>query len=357
MQYTVAELAKALGATAVGDVDILISGPSEPADANPDQIALAMKKSYKDALVDGQAVAAIVWPDADWQALGLKAAIYSERPRYTLSGITRLFDVAPETPLGIHETAIIDSDAVIGANPSIGPFVVIGRGVRIGDNVRILSHTSISEYAVIGDNALLYNGVRIGARVQIGNDFIANFNATIGGDGFSFVTPEPGAIEEARALDQVSDKGEIAKFSRINSLGTVVISDMVEIGSGSAIDRGTIANTVIGYGTKLDNQVQIGHNAKIGENCLLCGMVAIGGSTVLGNGVILGGHVGVADNITIGENVVAAGKSGIASNVPPNRTIMGTPAVKMDAFVASWRAGRRLPKLFETVEALKKNLK
>lgn len=354
MQITIADLAKKLGAEAVGNIDLVITGPSEPLDANEHQIALAMKPSYKEALLQGSAKAAILWEDADWQQLGLEAAIYSTRPRFTLSGVTRLFSAAPTAPVGIHSTAIIDPSAQIGKNASIGPFVIIEAGVSIGENARVMSHVSIAEDAKIGDDVLLYNGVRIGARVQIGHGFIAHFNVSIGGDGFSFVTPEAGAIEAARALEQVTAADAVVKYSRIYSLGTVAISDMVEIGANSAIDRGTIANTVIGAGTKIDNLVQIGHNVKVGENCLLCGAVAIGGSTVIGNGVILGGQSGVADNITIGENVVAAGKSGIASNVPPNRTIMGTPAVKMETFVETYKATRRLPRLISTVEALKK---
>ena len=356
MRITVGKLAKAIGAKAVGNLDWEITGPSEPKTAEMGQIALAMDPKYSADLQASKAKSAILWPGADWQALGLEAAIYAKRARYSLSGVTKVFGVPPEITPGIHPSAVIDPSARIGANAAIGAFVMIGRSVEIGKNARILSHVSICEDVVIGDDVLLHNGVRIGARIQIGNNFIANLNAAIGGDGFSFVTPEAGAIEEARSLSQVSESEKSTGFARINSLGTVIIGDDVEMGANSAIDRGTIADTTVGSGTKIDNLVQIGHNVQIGENCLLCGIVGVGGSTVIGNGVILGGQVGVADHVVIGDNVVAGGQSGIASNVPSNRTIMGSPAVKMETSVAMYQALRRLPRLMDKVDELQKQL-
>jgi len=356
MGYTVSEIATALGAKAVGAVDVVINGASEPATAGAGDLALAMDPKYADGLAQGQALAAVLWDGADWQSLGLKAAIFVPRPRYAMAGVNRLFGQEPEVAAGIHDTAIIDASAEIGAGAAIGPFVVIGRGVKIGRNARILSHVSIAEAAVIGDNALLHSGVRIGARVRIGQDFICHANAAIGNDGFSFVSPEPGAIDDARAMKQVARQYDPAEYARINSLGTVVIGDRVEVGANTAIDRGTIADTLVGNGTKIDNLVQIGHNCRIGRNCLICGQAGIAGSTVVGNGVVLGGKVGVADHITIGDNVVAAGGAGVASNVPPNRVIMGNPAVKMETNVESYKAVRRLPRLVKKVQELEKRL-
>lgn len=355
MQITVAELAKALGAKAVGDVDQLISSPCEPSAAKAGLIALAMDESYREALLQGDATVAILWPDADWKTLGLSAAIFVPRARYALSGVTNVFGVEPELANGIHPTAVIDPSASIGENPSIGPFVVIGKDVNIGANARILSHTSIAENAQIGANALIYEGVRIRARVQIGDDFICQSNAVIGGDGFSFVTPEPGAIEEARSMSQ-EITGSTDEYARINSLGTVVIGDRVEVGANTTIDRGTISNTVIGTGTKIDNLVQVGHNVKVGKHCLLCGMAGIAGSAVLHDRVILGGNAGVMDHVIVGANSIATGKAAILSNVPPNRVMMGNPAVPMKTSVESYKALRRLPRLMRKVEDLQKQV-
>lgn len=356
MPITIAELASALGAKAVGDTNMQIDAPCEPLAAAKGLLALAMSEKYKDDLQASGAEMAILWDGADWQALGLKAAIFSLRARYTLSGVSDVFHVDPLTTTGIHPAAIVDPTARIGTNPSIGPFVVIGANVQIGDNCRILSHSSIAENAVIGDNALIYEGVRIRARVRIGNDFIAQSNAVIGGDGFSFVSPEAGAIEQARSLSSQITTPTEATFARINSLGTVVIGDNVEIGSNTTIDRGTIANTTIGDGTKLDNLVQVGHNVQIGQHCLLCGMVGIAGSVTLKDRVVLAGNVVVADQVVMGENTVATMSATVLSNVPANRVVMGYPAVKMDTNVESYKAIRRLPRLARKVDELQKQV-
>jgi UDP-3-O-[3-hydroxymyristoyl] glucosamine N-acyltransferase len=340
---TIAELARALGAEALGDTGLAVAGAAEPAAAGPDQIALAMDRRFAADLARGRARAAILWPEADWQALGLAAAIRAPRARYVLAGVGRVFERPPEIAPGIHPTAVVDQTATIGPDASVGPFVVVGRGVRIGARARILSHVSIGEDARIGDDALLLQGVRIGARVRIGDRFIAQPGAVLGGDGFSFVTPEPGIVEEARATGTITAK-EQGEYVRINSLGAVVVGDDVEVGANSCIDRGTVADTLIGDGTKIDNLVQLGHNVKVGRTCLICGHVAVGGSTVIGERVVLGGKAAVADHLTIGANSVITGNSGVASNVPPGRIMMGYPAVPMDQNVAIYKALRRLPR-------------
>ncbi len=356
MVYSIAEIAAALGAEAEGDVTLRILRPAEPASAGPNDLALAMDKAFGDGIAFGKARAAIVWPGADWRALGLKAAIFAPRSRYVMAGVTRVFALPPEIDEGVHDLAVIHPSAVIGKAARIGAFVVIGAGVRLRENCTILSHCSVAENATIGANALIHSGVRIGARVVIGANFTAQANAVIGGDGFSYVTPKPGALEEVKATGQITGASQTEGFVRINSLGSVVIGDDVEVGAGATIDRGTIANTVIGDGTKIDNLVMIGHNVLVGKNCLLCAQVGIGGSSVIGARVILGGQVGVADHINIGSDVIAAGKSGISSHVPSNRMVMGNPAVKMQTNIESYKALRRLPRLAAKVDEIEKRL-
>ncbi len=357
MSFTVSEIAKALNASAEGDLSLRIDGPNQPELASASELALAMAPEFSEKMGEGSAKAAILWEGADWRSLGLKAAIFVPKPRFAMSGINQIFEKKPFAPLGIHPTAFISETVKIGDNPSIGAFVVIENGAMIGDNCRILSHCSVAQDAQIGDNCLLYQGVRIGARVHIGHRFIAQPNSVVGGDGFSFVSPDRTAVDAAR--DGQQPTGETAQnqgFSRTNSLGAVRIGNNVELGAGATIDRGTIVDTIIGDGTKIDNLVMVGHNAIVGKHCLLCAQTGIGGSTTVGDHVVLGGQVGVADHVVIGSNVVAAGKSGISSNVPPNRFIMGNPAIKMEANVASYKAYRRLPGLVSKVEELQKQV-
>jgi UDP-3-O-[3-hydroxymyristoyl] glucosamine N-acyltransferase len=354
IQYSIEEIATALGAQAAGDLTVMVTSVNEPQSATVNELALAMEESYAEAVQNSVAKAAILWDGADWEALGLQAAIFAPRSRYVLSGVTHFFEIKADIAPGIHPSSIVDPSAKIGLNPSIGPFVVIGADVKIGNNARIAAHSSIAEGAVIGNDALLYQGVRIGARVQIGDFFICQPNTVIGTDGFSYVTPKPGAVEEARKTGAISDASRTAGFARINSLGSVIIGDRVEMGANCTIDRGTVANTTIGNGTKLDNLVHLGHNVTVGEHCLLCGQVGIAGSAVINDRVVLAGQCGVADHVTIGSDVIAAGKSGISSNVPSKRLIMGNPAVKMETNIESYKAIRRLPRLVTKVDALEK---
>lgn len=354
MHHSIADIAKALGAEAEGDLTLVVSGAAEPQAAGPDHLALAMDPRYGDGIAKGRALAAIVWPGADWRAMGLKAAIFAPRGRLAMSGLTHLMDAGPDIELGIHPLSVVDPSAILGDGAAVGPFVTIGRGVVIGPGARIASHVSIAQGAQIGCDALILQGARIGPRVQIGDRFICQPGAVIGADGFSFVTPEKSGVEEIR--ETLGSRAEIRDQSwiRIHSLGAVTIGDDVEIGANVCIDKGTIRNTTIGSGTKLDNLVHIGHNVQIGRDCLLCGQVGIAGSARIGNRVVLGGQCGVNDNIFVGDDVICGGATKVFTNAPAGRVMLGYPAVKMETHVEMQKALRRLPRLAAKVAALEK---
>lgn len=350
---TLAEIAAAIGARAEGDPALCIRGAAEPSMAGPDDLALAMDPKYAPGLASGQARAAVLWDGADWRGLGLQGAILVSRPRLAMAGLTRALDPGPEILPGQHPMALVHPTAVIGPGAAIGPFVTIGRGVRIGAGARIAAHVSIGEGTEIGADALILTGARIGARVTIGDRFICQPGAVIGSDGFSFVTPEKSGVEEIR--ETLGERAEVKaqSWTRIHSLGSVVIGDDVEVGANSAIDRGTIRATRIGSGTKLDNLVHVGHNVEVGEDCLLCGQVGIAGSARIGNRVVMGGQCGVSDNIFVGDDVIAGGATKIFTNAPAGRVLLGSPALKMDQHVEAWKNIRRLSRLFAQVAELR----
>jgi UDP-3-O-[3-hydroxymyristoyl] glucosamine N-acyltransferase len=355
MAYQLQHIATALGARLEGRADLVVTHAAEPKSATADALALAMNPKYAADLAQGAARAAVLWDGADWQSLGLEAAIFVPRPRYAMSGITRVMDQGPRIAPGLHPSAVIDPSAVIAAGASIGPFVVIGADVKIGENARIASHVSIAENTVIGPDALILQGVRIGARVSIGARFIAQPGAVIGADGFSYVTPEKSAVELAReTLGGSSSRAEQQSWTRIHSLGGVSIGDDVEIGANATIDRGTIRNTVIGSGCKLDNLVHIGHNVSLGNDCLLCGQVGIAGSSRIGNRVVLAGQCGVSDNIFVGDDVIAGGSTKIFTNAPAGRVLLGSPAVPMETQLRINKALRRLPRFMTQFSELQK---
>ena len=352
MPHSIRDIAAALGALAEGDLDLRITRASEPASAGPQDLALAMDPRYGAGIAQGGAQAALLWPGADWRALGLKAAIFAPRGRLAMAGLSAMLDPGPAIAPGVHALAVVDPTAQIGTGAAVGPFVVIGAAAVIGARARIASHASIAEGAVIGDDALILQGARIGARVRIGHRFICQPGAVIGADGFSFVTPEKSGVEEIRETLGQRDAIRAQSWTRIHSLGAVSIGDDVEIGANCAIDRGTVRDTVIGSGTKLDNLVHIGHNVQVGRDCLLCGQVGIAGSARIGDRVVLAGQCGVNDNIFVGDDVIAGGATKIFTNAPAGRVLLGYPAVKMETQVEINKALRRLPRLAARVAAL-----
>lgn len=354
MGLTVAEIAGALGADAAGNTAIVLEGAAEPGDAGPDALAMAMSPAYAEGLARGRARAALLWQGADWRALGLEAAVFAPRPRLALAAVTAAFDTGPDIAPGIHPTAVIAPSATIGPGAAVGPFAVIGAGAVIGARAHIGAHASIGTGARIGDDALLHAGVRIGPRVQIGARFIAQPGAVVGGDGFSFVTPDRSGVEEVRQTLGQRETIHAQAWQRIHSLGSVRIGDDVELGANSCIDRGTIRDTVIGRGTKIDNLVQIGHNCVVGEDCLFCGQVGVSGSVRIGNRVVLAGKVGVADNLFIGDDAIATGGAGVQTNVPAGRVVAGTPAVRLETHLEGYKALRRLPRILARLAAQQK---
>ena len=354
MPHTIGEIAEALGAEVVGDASLKIIRVAEPVGAGRDDLALAMTPKFAEGLQGSDAQAALLWPDADWQSFGLKGAILPKRPRYALSGLTQMLDQGQGFEGGIHSSAVVDDSAQLGAGVSVGPLTVISAGARIGAGSVIGPQCFIGVDVTLGPNAFLREHVSIGARAEIGAGFIAQPGARIAGDGFSFVTPQKSAVEAARASlgDQGDTEGQA--WERIHSLGSVSIGDDVEIGANTTVDCGTIRNTAIGHGTKLDSLVQIGHNATIGNHTLICAQVGVAGSARVGNYVVLGGHSGVSDNIFVGDGAILGGGTKVLSNVPAGRTMLGYPATQMDRQMEIYKAQRRLPRLMREVAELRK---
>jgi UDP-3-O-[3-hydroxymyristoyl] glucosamine N-acyltransferase len=354
MGHTLGEIAAAIGATALGDGSLRIERVAEPDSAGPADLAMATQPKYAEALPKGRARAAMLWDGADWAALGLNGAICVHRPRVAMGGVTKLFDKGQGFQPGIHASAVVDPAAKLGRDVSVGPLTVISAGATIGDNAVIGPQCFIGAEAQLGHNAFLREAVSIGARVRIGDRFIAQPGVRLGGDGFSFVTPEKSGVEAVR--ETLGDQGdtEAQSWLRIHSLGSVQIGDDVELGANTTIDNGTIRDTIIGDGVKTDDQVHIGHNVIIGRDCLLCGQSGVAGSTVIGDYVVLGGQSGVGDNLTVGDRVVLGGAAKVLSNVPAGRVVMGYPAVRMDLHTEIYKATRRLPRLVQDLTALKK---
>ena len=352
--FTIAEIASSLGSDATGDTSIRVFAVCEPSEAGPGDLAIALDPRFVEALGQGHARAAILRPGTGWQDLGLEAAIFARQPKLDFARLTQVFVPPRQVEPGIHPTAVVDPSATIADNVSIGPFTHVEPGVEIGAHSRVFGHCTLGPDTQIGPGACIHFGVRIGPRVRTGSNFVCQSNTVIGADGFSYVTPSPDSIQDAKATGHVVPPDPDVPIVRINSLGGIVIGDDVEIGANCTIDRGTISRTVVGDGTKIDNLVHIAHNVQIGKNCLICGLVAMGGSVRLGDRVFLGGHVGVGDHVKVGSDVMVGGMSAVISHVPSGRIMMGNPAMKMNLNIDAYKALRRLPRLAKRVENLER---
>ena len=349
------EIASAINGTVTGDPALYVGRAVHPDDAeNESDLAIAMDSQLVERLSVCPARVAIVNSDAKIPDGCVDGYIRVGRSRYAMAGITRTFDVPPHHETGVHSSAVISSNVSLPSDVSVGAFVYIGPGTCIGAGVILMPHVTIGANAHIGEKCLIHSGARIGDRVELGNRVIIHPNASIGADGFSFVTPEPGSVESAKKTGRIEAIN--TEIVRINSIGTVVLGDDTEIGACTSIDRGTISSTRIGRGTKLDDLVMVGHNVVIGENCMICGQVGIAGSCTIGDGVVLAGQVGVADHLKIGNDVIVGGSAGVASNLRDKEVYLGTPAIKKKEFVKQVLMLRRLENLLNDIVGLKKRI-
>ena len=259
-----------------------------------------------------------------------------KEPQLALAQVLhKWFSEVPKPPVGVSPKAQVASTASIGEGARIGAFAIIRERARIGRDVTIFDGAFVGADSVVGDqtiiypNATLYHGTRIGRRC------IIHAAVVLGSDGYGFVTS--GGVHH-----------------KIPQVGIVRVEDDVEIGAGTTVDRATLGETVIGEGTKIDNLVQIGHNAKIGRHCLLVAQVAIAGSAELGDYVVMAGQAGIAGHTRIGTGIKVAAKAAVMKNHEGDLTLAGNPARPLREHLRSEAMVRRLPELLERVEELEK---
>lgn len=251
---------------------------------------------------------------------------------------TVLHHLHPSRPraAGVHPTAQIAAGTQLGAEVSIGPLVVIGHGCRIGDRVRLDAGVVLEDHVTIGAGSVLGPRVVCGEGTQLGARVTIKAGAVIGGVGFGYISDRTG-------------------HHRIPHVGGCRIGDDVDIGSNSCVDRGSLGETVIGRGTKLDNLVQVGHNVQIGEDCLLMAGVGVAGSTRIGDRVILAGQAGLVGHLTIGDDARIGAQSGVISSIPAGAEVSGYPARPHREYMRAMGALYRLTPIARRLEALVKD--
>jgi UDP-3-O-[3-hydroxymyristoyl] glucosamine N-acyltransferase len=336
MAYTIKEIADFVNGELRGESTIKIQGVASADEAKEGEITFIDNPKFKEKVNETEASCVITSFDVE---NANKPIIKCKDPSLALTKIIdRMFPYKINHPKGIASTALIGKNVKLGKDVSIGANSVIGDDVTIGDASIIYPLVFIGSNVRIGKDNLIYSNVTIREKVIIGNNVIIHSSTVIGADGFGFVK-------------------DGAKFVKIPQMGIVEIQDDVEIGACVTIDRARFGKTLIGRGTKIDNLVQIAHNVRIGEDCIIVAQVGVSGSVNIGNNVMLGGQAGVTDHVDIGDNVMVAAKGGITKSVPPKTVMSGVPArphkvmKKIVAYIDN------LPKIVGRLDELEKRLK
>jgi len=332
MKWTAGELAKAIDARVEGDSTLEISGVAAPERAGAKDLIYVDAAKHAERAVASSANCVVA---GDGLGLPGKTVLRSAKPKVAFAKAASLLLERDPIATGIHPTAIVAPLARIGVNVGIGPYAVIGEDVHVGDGTQIGAHCVIGAGSWIGENCrvhprvTLYAGVRVGHRVEI------HAGAVLGADGFGY------------AFD-----GE--QYWKFPQAGLVEIADEVEIGANTTIDRGSLDDTRIAEGVKLDNLVHVGHNVQIGTHTVIAAQTGISGSSKLGHHVVVGGQVGIADHCTLEDGSIAGAQAGIPTGkiIRKGQTVWGTPARPLDQFKEAYFWFARLPELAERVKKL-----
>lgn len=331
---TAKQLAAKLSAPVWGDGDAVIEKVSALPDTGAGSLTYFGEEKYRNNLK--KLTAGVVFST---EQLAEKNApvtfIIVDNPKLTFSEVARNF--IPKCPWEeISPDATIHLKATIGKNVRVGPHAVICEGAKIGDNTVIYPHSYIGPDVVVGEACEIHPQVTLLANVKLGNRVKVFSGSVLGSEGFGLLQSDSGHKE-------------------VPQIGWVVVDDDVRIGAKCTIDRSTLGETRIGRGSKLDDQVHIGHNCILGENVILCAQVGLAGSSTLEDGVICGGQVGISDHVIVGKKAMLGGKAGVGSNIEGGQAYMGAPTMPLKDFYKLQVFFKKLPDLFDRVKKLEKS--
>jgi UDP-3-O-[3-hydroxymyristoyl] glucosamine N-acyltransferase len=331
---TAQAVADLVGGRLSGPGDVLLRRVRSLDRAGADALAMCTGRRYAAAMAESRAGAVLVPAALAAEAGPATRIVVTDPPRAMFIAARALHPDSPVTP-SIAATAQIGRGVQLGEDVSIGAYSVIGDGVRVGARARIGAHVVLGEGVTVGDDVRLdphvvvYGGSTLGARVW------CKAAAVIGGAGFGFASDASG-------------------HTRIPHVGGCILDDDVEVGSHSCVDRGSLDDTRIGRGTKIDNQVHIAHNVHIGADCLIMACVGIAGSAVLGDRVVFAGQSGCIDHVELGDDVKVGAKSAVMSNVPAGSAVSGYPARPHREFLRAMATVYRLATHGDALESLAK---
>lgn len=313
----------------------MVSGVASLAEAGPGDLGFVRTAGWAAAL-GASRVGAVILPHG-MDAAG-RPAIRSPNPGLDFARAVEWLEPRPRPEPGIHPDAHVAPGARVDPSASVGPHAAVGEGARIGARSIVHANATVYAGAEIGEDCVLHAGVVVREGCRLGDRVLLQPGAVIGGDGFGYVPDERG------------------RAAKVPQIGGVRIEDDVEIGANATVDRGTLGDTRVGRGSKIDNLVQIGHNCDIGEGVLIVAQTGLSGSTKVGDGAMLMAQSGAANGVKIGERAFVAARAGVVRDVPAGGRTSGFPNLDHAEQNRILAALRRLPQLVTRLRAVERKL-
>jgi UDP-3-O-[3-hydroxymyristoyl] glucosamine N-acyltransferase len=322
----------------MGAYDGIIEGIASLSEAQAGDLSFLGNPKYRSAVSRSKASVLLVPRDYDEAPGAGQLYLKLDNPSFALALICRDIEsqLLPMPPAGIHPSAVVEAGTEVSPKASIGAFCHIAAGAKVGAAV-LESHVSVGRSAQIADGAYLFSRVTIGDHCEIGLRNRLMSGCVVGSDGYGYEYLE-------------------GAHQRVPQVGNVVIEADVDVGANTTIDRARFGSTRIGAGTKIDNQVQIAHNVRVGRHCLIVAQVGISGSTVLEDGVVVGGQAGIAGHLKVGAGAMIAGGTAVVSDIEGGTKVRGYPAMPMMLFNRMAVLQRKLPDLFKRFDQLEKTV-
>lgn len=336
MEFKAKDIAALLNGTVEGDGEVKLHSISKIEQGLPGTLSFLSNPVYSKYIYTTLASAVLVSKDFHAEKTITCCLIRVDDPYSSLAELLKLYETMKPSKKGIEHPSYVSNSARVGEDIYLGAFAYVGDNAVIGNNVKIYPQVYIGDNVVVGDNTILFSGVKIYADCKIGADCILHSGAVIGADGFGFAPSAEGP------------------FAKIAQIGNVILEDLVEIGANTCIDCATMGSTVVRRGVKLDNLIQIGHNADVGENTVIAGQSGVAGSSKVGNNCMIGAQVGISGHKVVGNNVKIGGQAGVMTDIVDNSIVIGSPVQDHKDFMRCMAIFRRLPQISGDVSDLKK---
>jgi UDP-3-O-[3-hydroxymyristoyl] glucosamine N-acyltransferase len=334
-ELTVSEIAELVGGEVQGDSTRPIRGVAALDAAGPEHLSFVANPRYLPYLQATRAGAVLVARGLECTLPAGSAGIRVDAPHAALAAVLPVLYPEAQEPPGVHPSAIVGEGTEIGEGASVGSHATIGRGCRIGPRARIGAQTVVGDGCTVGADSVLHPQVTLYRGVTVGERCIVHSGTRLGADGFGYAFVD-------------------GAHRKVPQVGGCRIEDDVEIGANCTIDRGSVGDTVVGRGTKIDNLVMIGHNCRIGRHVIIVSQVGISGSTTVGDYAVLGGQAGVQGHVTIGAGARVGGQAGVIGDVAAGETVSGYPARPHREAMRVSALLFRLPELVKQVRRLER---